>query len=76
MHHSSFDHATPEEILEAALGKETAAYEFYSTLLREGTHGHGVVTELLTQLKDEEYKHIRLIEHKLEAMRMGHDVVE
>ena len=67
--------ATPEDILEAALIKENSAYEFYSTMLKESTHEHGVVSELLTQLKNEEYKHIQWIEHKLEELRLGRDVV-
>ena len=54
---------TPGEILEAALVKEKAAFDFYSDLLNHTRIG--MVRELVAQLKDEEQKHVRLIEQKL-----------
>jgi rubrerythrin len=55
---------TPEEILQIALRKERASFEFYSNLLdRSGSVE--VVRNLLEQLKTEEHKHIHMIEKKL-----------
>lgn len=60
---------TPKDILDTALAREREAYRFYDTLLRE-THTP-MMAELLTQLREEEQRHIRLIEGKIARMRLG-----
>jgi rubrerythrin len=66
------DLTTPQGILEAALAREEAAYRFYDRLLQSVTVPF--IRELLERLKDEEFKHRRLIEDKLASLRLGHDV--
>lgn len=51
--------STPREILEAALAKEEEAYNFYDNHLKKAKIT--ILRETLEQLKDEEYKHIKLI---------------
>ena len=65
----SGDFHTPEKIIEAALKMERAAYDFYSRIL---THSKtDIITELAEELKDEEYKHIKLIEKIAVDIRIG-----
>ena len=59
--------STPMEILEAALAKEKAAYDFYEKLL--GNTSIGMLQEIIEHLLHEEYKHIQLIEKKMAALR-------
>jgi rubrerythrin len=59
----------PGEILAIALGKEKEAHQFYEEALNQA-HSD-VMRELLAQLKDEEYRHIRLIESKITDLNMG-----
>ncbi len=59
--------STPMEILEAALAKEKAAYDFYEKLLRNTSIG--MLQEIIEHLLQEEYKHIQLIEKKMAALR-------
>jgi rubrerythrin len=58
---------TPIDILTAALKKEREAYAFYNRLI--GSSTVTVVQELLEQLRDEEHKHILLIEGKIARLR-------
>ncbi len=58
---------TPLEILQAALKKEKDAYHFYSNLLNTTTVLF--LQELLEQLRDEEHKHILMIEKKIAKMK-------
>jgi rubrerythrin len=59
----------PGEILAMALEKEKEAHRFYEDALN---HSHSdVMRELLAQLKDEEYRHIRLIESKITDLNLG-----
>ena len=61
---------TPEEILELALKREQSAFQFYSNMLSHAG-GVDVVRTLIEQLKDEELKHVRLVEKKLMQLRLG-----
>jgi rubrerythrin len=58
---------TPIDILIAALKKEREAYAFYNQLI--GSSTVTVVQELLEQLRDEEHKHILLIEGKIARLK-------
>lgn len=60
---------TPIAILEAALVKEKQAYAFYDRMLQSTKIK--MMQSLLAGLKDEEAKHVRLIEQKLTVLRMG-----
>jgi len=60
---------TPAEILKAALAREKAARDFYGNLARSCRVDF--VRELLEQLKDEESKHIRLIQNMLTKLSSG-----
>lgn len=60
---------TPVEILTAALAREKAAHDFY-----EITSEHckiDMVRKLLDDLKNEESRHIRLIQTMLTKMELG-----
>jgi rubrerythrin len=61
--------STPMEILEAALTKEKAAYNFYEKLLNNTSIG--MLQEIIEHLLEEEYKHIQLIEKKMATLRSG-----
>lgn len=61
--------STPMEILEAAIEKEKAAYQFYQELLNNTSIG--MLQEIIEHLLQEEYKHIQLIEKKMSALRSG-----
>jgi rubrerythrin len=63
-----------EGILETALAKEKAALRFYSGLLVKHSL-EGPVRELVERLKDEEYKHVRMIDEMMVNMRRGKDVI-
>jgi rubrerythrin len=58
---------TPIDILTAALKKEREAYAFYNQLI--GSSTVAVVQELLEKLRDEEHKHILLIEGKIARLK-------
>ena len=58
---------TPIDILTAALKKEREAYSFYNQLINSSTVT--VVQELLEHLRDEEHKHILMIEGKISRLR-------
>jgi len=60
---------TPIEVLQAALKKEKDAYNFYHTLLDSTTVLF--LQELLEQLRDEEHKHVLMIEKILAKMQSG-----
>ena len=61
--------STPMEILEAAIEKEKAAYQFYQELLNNTSIG--MLQEIIEHLLQEEYKHIQLIEKQMAALRSG-----
>jgi rubrerythrin len=62
---------TAYETLQSALKRERQAYEFYSRLA--GDCRIEGLRELLEKLRDEENKHIKMIEKMLSQMRLGHD---
>ena len=61
--------STPGDILRAALAKEKAAYRFYERIETQCRIDY--VQELLCRLKDEEGKHIKLIDAMLADMNLG-----
>ena len=64
---------TPEEILKVALEKEIQARDFYA-----GVAAHCAVDfirELLERLRDEESKHIRMVQAMVTKLSLGKDVV-
>jgi rubrerythrin len=60
---------TPDEILNAALAKERQSREFYARLAQQCQIE--MVRELLEKLKDEENKHVKMVEDMLAALRLG-----
>ena len=58
---------TPIDILTAALTRERDAYRFYDQLLNTTTVS--MLQELLEKLRDEEHKHILMIEQKISKLR-------
>ena len=60
---------TPLDILEAALAREHDAHAFYKEALKHA--GNEDVRQLLEQLMDAEYKHVRLVEKELVRLRNG-----
>jgi rubrerythrin len=64
---------TPNRILEVALDKEEAAHRFYDKLLEECQAD--IVRELLEKLKNEEYKHIRMVEEMMTRLNRGKALV-
>jgi rubrerythrin len=64
---------TPEQILQAALAKEKEARDFYD---EQATHcGVEFVRNLLEKLKDEESKHIRMVQAMIAKLNVGRDIV-
>jgi rubrerythrin len=55
--------STLTDILEAALKKEKAAYYFYDSVLKNTSVD--ILRETLEKLRQEEYKHIRIIEKEI-----------
>jgi len=60
---------TPGDILEYALEQEKEAYRFYSELLGESRAE--ILRDLIAQLKDEELRHVHLIERKIAELNLG-----
>ena len=60
---------TPFEILQAALRREKSAYAFYDGLLKQSTVGF--LSDMLEELLDAEFQHVRMIEIKIIAMERG-----
>jgi len=58
---------TPNQLLEMALEKERAAYVFYSEACASSKVD--MIRELLEELRNEEAKHIKLIEKKLAELQ-------
>ena len=63
------DLTTVGGILEAALEKEIEAHEFYGKLMAQRSSTS--IRKVLEKLKDEEYKHIRLIRRMLGNLDLG-----
>jgi len=60
---------TPDEILNAALAKERQSREFYARLADQCRID--MVRKLLEKLKDEESKHVKMVEDMLADLRLG-----
>jgi rubrerythrin len=60
---------TPSEILEAALKKERAAYDFYAEVRDHAKVD--MVKALAEQLCEEEHRHIRMIEKHILDLKLG-----
>jgi rubrerythrin len=65
--------STPDEILNAALAKERQSRQFYAGLAEQC--GIEMVRELLEKLKDEENKHVKMVEDMLADLRLGRSPV-
>lgn len=65
--------STPDEILNAALAKELQARAFYSGLAERCQIK--LVRELLEKLKDEENKHVKMVEDMMASLRLGRSPV-
>ena len=60
---------TPGDILKFALAQEKEAYRLYGKLLDDSRAE--VLRDLLTQLRDEELRHVHLIERKIADLNFG-----
>ena len=58
---------TPGEVLEVALAKERSAYRFYENI-ENRLRSTDFLLDLVTKLKNEEAKHIRLIQDEMAKM--------
>ena len=64
---------TPDQILRVALAKEKEARDFYD---EQATHCRvDFVRKLLEKLKDEESKHVRLVQGMITKLSVGRDIV-
>jgi len=64
---------TSDQILQVALAKEKEARDFYD---EQAVHCHvDFVRKLLEKLKDEESKHIRLVQGMITKLSVGRDIV-
>jgi rubrerythrin len=60
---------TPAEILEIALRKEQASFAFYDRLMSDTRVN--IVMELIEQLREEEAKHVRMIQKQMEGAKQA-----
>ena len=60
---------TPADILDTALRKEKSAYNFYDRMAMQTRVA--MVRELLEKLREEEAKHVRMIEKKIAQLFLG-----
>lgn len=58
-----------EQILESALKKEKAAYEFYDNHLKNTNIE--ILQDIFEELRDEEARHVEKIRNKLDDIRLG-----
>ncbi|HVP78423.1 MAG TPA: ferritin family protein [Thermodesulfobacteriota bacterium] len=65
--------STPDEILNAALAKERQSRQFYSGLAEHCAID--AVKQLIEKLKDEENKHVKMIEEMMANLRLGRNPV-
>ena len=64
---------TPDQILQMALAKEKEARDFYDA---QATYCPvDFVRQLLEKLKDEESKHIRMVQSMIAKLSAGRDIV-
>ena len=57
---------TVSEILEMALKREKASYQFYDKIIKNISVN--TLVETIEQLREEEYKHIKIIEKKIAGL--------
>jgi rubrerythrin len=76
---------TPKEILDTALAKEKAAFSYYDRMLALAKEKAAfsyydrmlkatnieVIQDLLQELKNEEYKHVKMVENKIRLLNLG-----
>jgi rubrerythrin len=60
---------TPIEILKDALRKEQISYTFYNDLLQQSTVDF--MSDILEELRDAEFHHIKMIEKKIAHLELG-----
>ncbi|MBN2108246.1 MAG: ferritin-like domain-containing protein [Deltaproteobacteria bacterium] len=60
---------TPIEILKEALRKEQSSYTFYNDMLQQSTVGF--VSDILEELRDAEFHHMKMIEKKIAHLELG-----
>ena len=65
--------STPDEILNAALAKEHQSRQFYAGLVDQCQID--MVKQLIERLKDEENKHVKMIEEMMADLRLGRSLV-
>ena len=63
---------TVEEILKRSLAREKASFSFYDRLLKSTTVD--LIQDLLQELKNEEYRHIKMIEQRTRRLGTGQGV--
>ena len=64
---------TPHEILHAALENEERAHRFYESLLIDCQTDN--VRKLVETLRDEEYRHMALIQDMITKLNLGRDMI-
>ena len=64
---------TPDQILEVALAKEKEARDFYDE--QAARCRVDFVRKLLEKLRDEEAKHIRMVQSMMTTLGAGRDIV-
>ena len=60
---------TTADILDLALKKEQTAYRFYDRMLSQTKVK--LLTDLLLQLREEEQKHVVMVQKKITQMNLG-----
>ena len=60
----------PIGILKRALEKEQASYRFYDEILKQ-YRSIEILRETIEQLRDEEYRHIKMIENQITKFGLG-----
>ncbi len=61
---------SPFDVLQAALRREKSSYAFYDGLLRRSSTVD-FLSDLLEELRDAEFHHIKMIEKKIAGMERG-----
>jgi rubrerythrin len=64
---------TPDQILQKALEREKEARDFYAGLASGCTVDF--VRDLLEKLRNEESKHVQMIQHMISRLESGRDIV-
>jgi len=67
------DITTPDQILQKALEKEKEAYDFYEQLV--SSCSVDFVKDLLEKLRNEESKHMRMIQNMISRLESGKEII-